>query len=215
MNFNILAFGDSLTWGSDHQQGSRHAFQDRWPNVLAAGLGGAATVVAEGLGGRTTCFDDHMSPSDRNGARILPTLLGSHYPVDLLIIMLGANDLKPHICGRAAGAAAGIDRLIEIAQSFPYGWGAAAPKVLVVSPPIFAASRAADGLPAGGRDIAESQRLAAEYEAVARRRGCSFFDAASVAKASVIDGVHLDAENTRNIGLALVPVVASIIKTSS
>ncbi|WP_069882838.1 SGNH/GDSL hydrolase family protein [Bosea sp. BIWAKO-01] len=215
MSFNILAFGDSLTWGSDHQRGGRHAFQDRWPNVLATGLGPAATVVTEGLGGRTSCFDDHMSPSDRNGARILPTLLGSHYPLDLLIIMLGANDLKPHICGRAAGAAAGIDRLIEIARSFPYGWGAAAPKVLVVSPPIFAASSAADGQPAGGRDIAESQLLAPEYEAVARRRGCSFFDAASVAKASIIDGVHLDAENTRKIGQALVPVVAAIIKASS
>ena len=49
----ILAFGDSLTWGSDPHTGGRHPYDDRWPVALGEGLTKAA-VFAEGLRGRTT-----------------------------------------------------------------------------------------------------------------------------------------------------------------
>ncbi len=39
---SILAFGDSLTWGFEAGTFKRHPFETRWPNVLAAGLGGKA-----------------------------------------------------------------------------------------------------------------------------------------------------------------------------
>ena len=51
---NILAFGDSLTWGVVAGKDARHSFEDRWPNALAAGLDGKAYVVEEGQNGRTT-----------------------------------------------------------------------------------------------------------------------------------------------------------------
>ncbi|WP_225769132.1 SGNH/GDSL hydrolase family protein [Inquilinus sp. Marseille-Q2685] len=203
----ILAFGDSLTWGADPVSGGRHRFEDRWPSVLEAGLDGSARVIAEGLGGRTTIFDDHGAAADRNGARILPTLLGSHHPLDLVIVMLGTNDLKPHVCGSAAGAGAGIERLVEIARTYPYGQDVAAPKVLIVAPPLL-------GETAGGdwqRNIAESEKLAPRYREAAEYGGCAFFDAAGVAAASPVDGVHLDAGNTRAIGLALIPVVRQLL----
>jgi len=207
----ILAFGDSLTWGADPVSGGRHRFEDRWPSVLEAGLDGSARVIAEGLGGRTTMFDDHGAAADRNGVRILPTLLGSHYPLDLVIILLGTNDLKPHVCGTALGAGAGVERLAEIARTYPYGRGAAAPQVLIVAPPLFGDTVGGDWQPEGGRGIAESRKLAPRYREAADYCGCAFFDAASVAVASPIDGIHLDAENTRAIGLALVPVVRRLL----
>ena len=37
--------------------------------------------------------------------------------------------------------------------------------------------------------------------------GCGFFDAGTVAQTTPLDGVHLDAANTRAIGTALAPVV--------
>ena len=58
--------------------GPRHAYEDRWPSALEAKLGGKVRVIAEGLGGRTTVHDDWYADADRNGARILPTLLRSH-----------------------------------------------------------------------------------------------------------------------------------------
>ena len=42
---NILAFGDSLTWGYVAGLRERHPFEVRWPSVLANGLGGAARVI--------------------------------------------------------------------------------------------------------------------------------------------------------------------------
>ena len=71
----ILCYGDSLTWGYDAESLARHALEDRWPSVLQAALGGGVDVIAEGLNGRTTAFDDHLADDDRNGARLLPTLL--------------------------------------------------------------------------------------------------------------------------------------------
>ena len=208
----ILAFGDSLTWGADPVSGGRHRFEDRWPSVLEAGLGGAARVIAEGLGGRTTMFDDHGAAAERNGVRILPTLLGSHSPLDLLIIMLGTNDLKPHVCGTALGAGSGIERLAEIARTYPYGGDAAVPQVLIVAPPLFGETVGGDWQPAGGRSIAaESRKLAPRYREAADYCGCAFFDTAAVATASPVDGIHLDAANTRAIGQALVPVARQLL----
>ena len=63
----------------------------------SAGSAGKARVIAEGLGGRTTVHDDWCADADRNGARILPTLLASHSPLDLVVIMLGTNDMKPFL----------------------------------------------------------------------------------------------------------------------
>ncbi|WMT90488.1 SGNH/GDSL hydrolase family protein [Pelagibacterium sp. H642] len=207
----ILAFGDSLTFGTDPVvQGRRHAYEDRWPTRLEAGLGGKARVIAEGLGGRTTVFDDFASPSDRNGARVLPTLLASHEPLDAVVVMLGTNDMKSHICGSAFSAARGMRRLVEIVRTFP--WAAMpAPQVVLVSPPhcIETTSPALD--PNFGQMIAESRQLATHYRRVAEETGCRFFDAATVSKASPADGVHLDAPNTRAIGDALAPIVKDML----
>ncbi|WP_343716052.1 SGNH/GDSL hydrolase family protein [Inquilinus sp.] len=211
MTRTILAFGDSLTYGADAETGGRHPFEDRWPSALEVGLGGAARVIAEGLGGRTTMFDDHGAAADRNGARILPTLLGSHSPLDLLIVMLGTNDLKPHVCGTAQGAGAGMERLVEIARTYPYGAGATAPQVLIVAPPLFGPTVGGDWQPAGGNGADESRKLAPRYREAADYCGCAFFDAAAVATASPVDGIHLDAANTRAIGAALVPVVRQLL----
>ena len=95
MTKTVLCYGDSLTWGYSAETVGRHAYEDRWPSVLQKALGDRVRVIPEGLNGRTTAFDDHLADCDRNGARILPTILQSHNPLDLVIIMLGTNDMKP------------------------------------------------------------------------------------------------------------------------
>ncbi|MCD7060982.1 SGNH/GDSL hydrolase family protein [Pelagibacterium xiamenense] len=207
----ILAYGDSLTFGADPAGGPRHAYEDRWPTRLEAGLAGKARVIAEGLGGRTTVFDDFSSPADRNGARTLPTLLSSHQPIDCVVIMLGTNDMKSYICGSALGAAMGMKRLAEIVRTHPYDATAPVPEVVLVAPPHCIATEHADLSTMFRHGMTESPDLAGHYERVARDTGCTFFDAASVAKASPLDGVHLDAANTRAIGDALAPVVSKLL----
>ena len=195
----ILAFGDSLTWGHDPVDGTRLDARFLWPNVLANALD--VEVISEGLGGRTTIYDDENGPCDRNGARVLPVLLQSHSPLDLVIVMLGTNDLKPDICGTAEGARDGIRRIVEIIRCHDYGVVGQVPQVLIVSPPPCVIGP--DGVTGGGRDIGETQRLAPLYSALCDELGVSFFDAGAVSVASSIDGVHLDGANTAAIGAAL------------
>lgn len=207
--YQAMAFGDSLTWGAIPGGKGRHAYQNRWTSVLETFVP-EVRVVAEGLGGRTSSFDDYASASDRNGAKTLPMLLGSHYPLDLVMIMLGSNDLKPHICGHINGAAAGIQRLVEIIRTFPYGYQAAVPQILIMSPPLFC--NTSGGGPNGNRVIAESEKFKEAYQAIAIKEGCGFFDCASVAQADPADGVHLDVANTRAIGQGVAPIVAELLE---
>ena len=137
----ILCYGDSLTWGYSAEGPRRHALEDRWPSVLQAALDAEINVIAEGLNGRTTAFDDHTADADRNGARVLPTLLSSHSPLDLVIILLGTNDMKPFISGHAFGSKQGVERLVEIVRGAAYPLDAAAPQVLIVSPPPLSRNR--------------------------------------------------------------------------
>lgn len=207
----ILCFGDSLTWGYDPVGPGRHTHEDRWPNVLQSLLGPDVQVIAEGLNGRTTAFDDNLAAADRNGARILPTLLTTHAPLDLVIVMLGANDMKPFVCGHAVGAKQGMQRLVNIVSSHIYPFDEEAPDVLIVAPPAMCETADPDfaAMFAGG--VEQSRMLASFFSDLADVEGCGFFDAGSVAKTSPIDGVHLDADNTRAIGKGLEPIVRMML----
>lgn len=203
----VLCYGDSLTWGYDPQGPGRHAVADRWPSVLQAGLGLDVTVIAEGLNGRTTAFDDHLGAADRNGARLLPTLLTTHSPLDLVVFFLGANDMKPWIAGRAIAAKQGMQRLIDITRGHAYPMGEDAPDILIVAPPPLCETGEPEFAAMFSGGVEQSQMLASLYSDLADQTGCGFFDAASVAHTSPLDGVHLDAANTRAIGRGLAPIV--------
>jgi lysophospholipase L1-like esterase len=210
---SILCYGDSLTWGMDAATGRRHAHDDLWPTVLGRSLGSDVAVVNAGLNGRTTMFDDYSAAADRNGARILPTMLGMHEPLDLVIIMLGSNDLKTFVCGSAVGIAQGVRRLLEIIRTFPYvGGSAVAPQVLVVSPPEPLLLGPSAGAPLLSPRSEEWKDLAPLFARVAKENGATFFDSATVATAEGGgDGIHLDAVNTRAIGIALAPISARML----
>lgn len=198
----ILCYGDSITWGSNPEAGGiRHDRADRWPEVMRQALGPGHHVMAEGLRGRTTAFALNQADCDRNGAAILPTLLYTHAPLDLVIIMLGTNDLQSIVCGKAVGALQGMRRLVEIVRSHaPRLADLPAPQVLIVAPPHLVETPDPFFSDLFEDAIAQSQKIAPLYAGLAREMGCAFFDAATVARASAIDGVHLDAANTRAIG---------------
>lgn len=211
MTKTILAFGDSLTWGFQAGTWTRHAFEDRWPNVLAAGLGGKARVIEEGQNGRMTVHDDPYVFENRSGAVALPIALSTHQPLDLVIIMLGSNDLKWEGRQRALDARLGMARLVEIIRTYVYKPGCPVPQILLMSPPHLGKTEDEDFAGYFEHAIAESKNLGRQYAKLASEMTCHFFDAASVAKADPTDGVHLDAANTRAIGKGLIPVVKGIL----
>lgn len=208
----VLCYGDSLTWGYDAETLGRHALADRWPSVLQQVLGEGVHVIAEGLNGRTTAYDDHLADCDRNGARILPTLLHSHGPLDLVIIMLGSNDMKPVIAGTAFSAVHGMERLVDLVRHHAWPMGEEGePGVLIVAPPPICETADAGFAAMFNGGIAESAMLAPLYADLADELGCGFFDAGSVARTTPLDGVHLDADNTRAIGRGLEPMVRMML----
>ncbi len=202
----ILAFGDSLTWGSRPDGLGRHAREDRWPVVLEAGLPGVR-VAAEGLRGRTTAFDRQAGACDLNGARVLPVLLHSHAPLDAVIVMLGINDVwEGHPLWRIRD---GLGRVVEVIRHHP--WRLPEPQrpaILLVAPPPMSACSDPDVTP---EKIAASDALSGVFATVAQETGVAWFDAGQVARASAEDGFHLDAAATRAVGEALRAPVAALL----
>jgi lysophospholipase L1-like esterase len=209
----ILAYGDSLTFGANPITGGpRHAYEDRWPTALERSLGGQARVIAEGLGGRTTVHDDGWAAADRNGARILPTMLESHSPLDLIVIMLGTNDLKPFHGRTAQEASNGMRRLVQIIRGHYVKPTDVVPKIILVAPPHLCDTDHPEMmLHFGDAAITQSKHFAEWYRLRADEYGVGFFDASTVAQADPADGVHLNAENTRRIGEGMAPLVKSTL----
>ncbi len=95
-------------------------------------------------------------------------------------------------------------------HDYPFAWPA--PQILIVAPPAVSGTDNAEfkEMFAGGDEA--SKRLAQQYSALADEVGCGFFDAGTVASTTPLDGVHLDAENTRKVGQALAPLVRVMLE---
>ncbi len=90
---NVLIYGDSNAWGYA-KGGARLDWNQQWPNIFGKLMGSKYRLVQEGLPGRTA------GPVDKNlqyldGQAPFEVILRSALPVELIIIALGTNDLKP------------------------------------------------------------------------------------------------------------------------
>ena len=88
----ILCFGDSNTHGYMPGLGTRYPIDQRWSGLLGKLLGDGYHVVEEGMDGRTTAFEDDLQPW-RSALGYIGPCVKTHAPLDLIIIMLGTNDL--------------------------------------------------------------------------------------------------------------------------
>ncbi|HEY5629506.1 MAG TPA: SGNH/GDSL hydrolase family protein, partial [Candidatus Limnocylindrales bacterium] len=188
----VLCFGDSNTHGADPGGGERFGRDVRWPGVMAGLLAGEAQVIEEGLNGRTTVWDDPFTDG-RNGRAYLLPCLRSHQPIDVLVLMLGTNDVKPMFRAEPYEVALGMQALVDIAQSSGCGPGGGAPRILVVAPPRLGDTTAESYLWGFRGRQAALLALAPLYEAAAVRRGAAFLDAGALVGGDPADGVHLSA----------------------
>jgi lysophospholipase L1-like esterase len=204
----VLCFGDSNTWGLDPATEGRFDLQSRWTGVLQACLGPGFRVLEEGLNNRTTNLDDPINP-DRNGARQLTPCLDSHRPVDLVIVMLGTNDLKARFARSPSDIAESAARLAGEARRSLAGPCGAAPAVLLVCPVPILELGAYREMYVGGE--AKARELSPLYQRFAAWHGVPVFDAGSVAVVSELDGVHLDRAAHARLGRALAERARALI----
>lgn len=168
----ILCFGDSNTYGCDPRSylGDRYPPEGRWPDLLAAETGWR--VENAGLNGRTI-------PRRPGELAATEALLAAGGPPDVLLVLLGSNDLllgaSPEDAADRMGAF-----LRRALDTLPPG------RILLASPPLLrpGAWVADPALPA------RSAALGRRYQTLAEKLSVSFVDTAPWQVPLAFDGVH-------------------------
>lgn len=217
---NILCYGDSNTWGniagSMNQElmlAKRFNYDIRWTGVLQSLFGTDYHIIEAGLNGRTTFFDEIgiVRPS-RNGLATLPGILEMHYPLDLVIFMLGTNDVKTQFNASPNRITQGIQQLIQYVKTSHLGPNFLAPQVMVIAPaPIFKVDLPAFNLFFDEASIAKSHDLATCYEALAKQEQVTFLDAEPFVKISFNDGIHIEADSHKNFAEAIMKKIKMLL----
>ena len=196
MKTHILCLGDSNTHGycadpKDNADGGiRFNENERWTCRLQTALGDKYLVTEEGLSGRTTVFVDPI-----------------HEVIDLLILMLGTNDVKERFGANAACIGAGMERLIQKCKSVDC-WGGKTPNILVVAPP-----RIKEGFHdevMGDGCVERSRGVAAQFKMIAERNNVHFFDAEGC-EFNQIDFMHLTRKGHAQLAEKLAELVPTIL----
>lgn len=206
----IVCFGDSNTWGYDPVSQQRFPRDVRWTGILRNSLGEGYLVVEEGLNGRTTVWDDPIE-GYKNGRTYLVPCLETHRPFDVLVIMLGTNDLKGRFSLSALDIANGAGVLVQEALRSDAGIDGQPPKVLLIAPPPTASLK---GTLFGEMFVGAEQKssgLAVHYLRVAEQMGCAFLNAGDVIVSSPLDGIHFEAGEHRKLGEAIAAKVRELI----
>ena len=165
----ILCFGDSNTYGYDPCScfGGRYPAEHRWVDLLATKLG--CEAVNAGENGREI-------PRREGELARFERLL--RQPVDLLMVMLGTNDL---LQGNDPDA---VTRRME---GFLKGISLDRSKILLIAPPPMK-----PGAWVPTQALADaSEELRHGYRALAERMGIRFVDAGAWGISLTFDGVHL------------------------
>ena len=216
MNINpkakrLLCYGDSYTWGyvpnTNHK---RYPADKRWTGVLQQELGEGYEVIEEGLNSRTLVSDDKRPGKEgRSGKDYLIPCLDSHDPIDLVILMLGTNELKDSYGATAEEIGellenehvkAVLGRKSQFQDTYP--------KLLIVSPPIinveteYAQARYS-------KAEEKNNMLANIYEEIANRNNCHFLNLSEIVQVGM-DGVHINDENHKKLGITIATVVKNL-----
>ncbi|HAX48761.1 MAG TPA: SGNH/GDSL hydrolase family protein [Ignavibacteria bacterium] len=207
----ILCYGDSITWGYNPVNGSRFAYENTWPGIMESELGVEYKVITEALTGRTTCWDLPFAPY-RNGKEYLPMLLEAHSPLDLVIVMLGINDLMEEVGKGAKESSWGMIALIREILSPVFG--GRPPKILIVSPPSLGHLSSFNEAGFLGKQE-ESKKLAAMQQIVAAEAKCEYLDSNAHIKVSDVDGVHPLEDQLEILGKEIAKKVVDILKQNS
>ena len=181
----ILCFGDSNTYGYDPRGylGGRYRAENRWPNLLAKQTGWE--VINDGVNGREI-------PCRKNALR----LLNERQQVDLLLVMLGTNDL---LQGASAEAAAARMETF-LTQLLP-----CCRNILLAAPPPM---RRGAWVPSDAL-AAESIRLGEAYRALAEKLYILFADTRDWNIELTFDGVHFTAQGHHTFAEHLVALLQS------
>lgn len=185
MGRRILCYGDSNTYGYDPRSylGGRYPESVRWTALLQAQ---GWDIFNAGQNGRSI---------PRNGWEIetLAQLIRRHQP-DIVTVMLGSNDLLQDPALSAAGCGERMKRFLKalLEQTPPC-------QFLLIAPPPMALGAWVDN----PQIVETSQRLGAQYRALAQKLGIAFADANDWDVELTYDGVHFSERGHRAFSVGI------------
>ena len=195
----VLCYGDSNTYGYDPHTGGRYPYDKRWTTLLGEMLGDRYEVIAEGLNGRTTAYD-RPGAAWKNGAGSFTACLGTHKPVDYVIIMLGTNDCDAELGLSADDIADGMETLVKIVEGETPALQGYVPEIIVAAPAAIQGdierSPFADKLTQAS--VQKSADIGPLYREIADRHGVRYVDATKGIEVAS-DCEHLTEEGHRQI----------------
>ena len=218
---NILCFGDSNTWGfiptvfdyeTFHME--RYSRDIRWPGFMQNLLGNDYFVIEEGLNGRTTDVD-YPDISGRSGISYLEPCLYTHSPIDLVIILLGVNDLKLIFNRSIKDISMGLEKLIKIIKNSSYGKDLkSAAEIMIVGPPhlLHEGYLDANNEPVFTGGVAKSNQFHDYFSNLAKDNNCHYINLGNKVKVSKVDGLHLDEVGHAKVGKLIASEVKHILK---
>lgn len=210
---NILCYGDSNTYGYDPHTGGRYDENIRWPSRLQSCLGADYRIIEEGLNGRTTAFDDPNMEAV-NAMKTVEKDLEKYDQIDMILIMLGTNDLKEFIGVEVDDIVAGVEKLMLRMKSIMNAKQGKEPLFLIMCPPEIGSAIRQSQFYGDFREtaIAKSRKFPSIYRQMAVKNGCMFFDSSEWVKASEVDSVHLNVADHILIAEKVYDIIASINK---
>ena len=189
----ILCYGDSNTWGyipgTDYQRFSK---EERWTGVLQRMIGDKFEIIEEGLNSRTLIsVDKRKDKEGRSGAEYLLPCLDTHDPIDLVIIMLGTNELKTEYYRNPKEIGEIFEEIfVKKIISRKSVCRNTTPKLLIITPPLITKENPKF---IGGKE--KSEKLNDIYEDIAIRNECEFMGNEDWEVGE--DGVHLSRDGHR------------------
>lgn len=206
---NIFCYGDSNTWGFDPVTWGRYEYADRWTSVLQDKLGEEYFVTVNALQGRTTAWEHPFLPF-RNGKDHLMMLLESNAPLDLVIVMLGTNDIISMLNLSAEESSSGMLSLVRIIYQSLSGPDGKIPKIMIISPPVIGNLSGYMSLYYNSRKD-ESKKLAEYHKTFSDQFGCSFINSNDFIKVCEPDGLHISRDSQKILGLKVAEEVKIIL----
>jgi len=208
-----LCYGDSLTWGyipdTNHQ---RHLANVRWPGVLQDLLGNNYEVIEEGLNSRTLISNDPRSGKEgRSGREYLIPCLDTHDPIDLVILLLGGNELKDIYQMSAKKIGEIVEKeFVQIILNRKSQFLVKTPKLLLIPPPIMDLSKkyAYDRF---ANSAEKNKKLVQIFKKIAQENSCLFLDVTKRVTVGA-DGVHLNGGNQKKLAKAIAAIIINSSK---
>lgn len=186
---SILCYGDSNTYGLRADLTTRYPRNVRWTGLLQQRLGSEYYVIEEGLGGRTTVWDDPVEEY-KNGKKYLLPCIDSHKPLDLVIVVLGTNDLKCRFSVTPFDVSVSMENLVKTLLKSDAGLDFNPPEILLVTPvPVRSV---------GNYDLDQmlpdmeyrSKALEPYYKAIAEKYKIHYMNPGTEVEVNDSDGIH-------------------------